>query len=503
MNGFKDYDNYDALGLAELVKTAEVTAEQLLVEAINRRNEVNSQINAIIYNMDDLAYDTIKKGLPQGTFAGVPFLIKDLLAAYAGVPMTSGSRAYKNYIPDFDSEMMKRYKATGVVIFGKTNTPEFGIMGVTEPVLHGITRNPWNLQRTSGGSSGGSAAAVAAGIVPMASGGDGGGSLRIPASCCGLVGFKASRGRNPHGPAVTEPWFGQVQEGVISRSVRDSAAMLDATHGRDVGCLYDAPAVAETFLSAVNKTPKKLKIAYTHEPLLRDGTIDSECLQGLQATVQLLRDLGHDVVEDVPPLDKTKLAEGYLLRIAAATAGEVFESERILGRKMLINDFETETWSIARLGQSFNAGDLDNANRQLYAQARLFAQWMQQYDVFLTPTLAAPPVPFGEFHLKGLEKLLSPIVKRLPLGPLVHFLPVLAHLAEQSFKWVASTPVMNITGNPSVSLPLHWTKDNLPVGMMFTARYGDEATLFSLAGQLEKALPWFNKRAGVFAGAKG
>ena len=186
MNGFKEYDNFDALGLAALVKTGEVSPEQLLIEAINRRNAVNSQINAVIYNMDDLAFDSIKKGLPQGTFAGVPFLIKDLLAAYAGVPLTSGSRAFKNYVPDFDSELMKRYKASGVVIFGKTNTPEFGLMGVTEPVLHGITRNPWNLQRTSGGSSGGSAAAVAAGIVPMASGGDGGGSLRIPASCCGM-----------------------------------------------------------------------------------------------------------------------------------------------------------------------------------------------------------------------------------------------------------------------------------------------------------------------------
>jgi amidase len=502
MNGFKEYDNFDALSLAALVKTGEVSPEQLLIEAINRRNAVNSQINAIIYDMDDLAYDSIKKGLPQGTFAGVPFLIKDLLAAYAGVPLTSGSRAFKNYVPDFDSEMMKRYKASGVVIFGKTNTPEFGLMGVTEPVLHGITRNPWNLQRTSGGSSGGSAAAVAAGIVPMASGGDGGGSLRIPASCCGLVGFKATRGRNPHGPAVTEPWFGQVQEGVISRSVRDSAAMLDATHGRDVGCLYDEPTMKGTFTSAVDKKPKKLKIAFTSEPLLRDGTIDSECLQGLQTTVALLRSLGHDVVEATPPLDKTKLAEGYLLRIAAATAGEVFESERILGRRMKLDDFETETWSLARLGQSFTAGDLDNANRLLYAQTRIFEQWMQQYDVFLTPTLAAPPVPFGEFHLKGVEKLLSPIAKRLPLGPLVHFLPVLSHLAAQSFKWVVSTPVMNITGNPSVSLPLHWTKDNLPVGMMFTARFGDDATLFSLAGQLEKAVPWFDKRAVVFAGLK-
>lgn len=501
MTGFSDYANYDALGLADLVKKGEVTPIQLLEEAIKRRNQVNPHINAVIRNMDDLAYQAIEKGLPQGTFAGVPFLIKDLLAAYAGVPMTNGCRAYQNYVPNYDSEMVKRYKATGAVIFGKTNTPELGLMGVTEPELHGATRNPWNLQRTSGGSSGGAAAAVAAGIVPMAAGGDGGGSLRIPASCCGLVGFKPSRGRNPYGPAMAEPWFGQVQEGVISRSVRDTAAMLDATHGRDVGALYDAPAIKGTFLAAVSKSPKRLKIAYSQEALLSDALLDAECLRGLKYTVDLLTALGHEVVEATPPIDKRQLADGYLLRIAAATAGDVFATEQIIGRPVELEDFETETWSLARLGQSFSAYDLDNANRMIYQQVRIFEIWMQQYDVFLTPTLAAPPIALGGFRLQGIEKLLSPIAKRFKLGGLVHYLPILQHLAQQNFQWVVSTPVMNMTGNPSVSLPLHWSQDNLPIGMMFTARYGDEMTLFKLAGQLEQAKPWFNLRPAIFAGS--
>ena len=503
MPGFAEYDRYDALGLADLVRRQEVSAGELLSEAIERRNRINPFINAVVHDMDRQARETLDHGLPAGPFTGVPFLIKDLLAAYAGVPMTSGSRAYRHYVPDYDSEMVRRYKAAGAVIFGKTNTPEFGLMGVTEPELFGVTRNPWHLERTPGGSSGGAAAAVAAGIVPMASGGDGGGSLRIPASCCGLVGFKPTRGRNPHGPAVSEPWFGQVQEGVISRSVRDTAAMLDATHGPEHGALYAAPAYHGRFLDEVTTPPGRLRIAWTAEPLLRDGVMDGECRNGLEATVRLLESLGHELVEAAPVLDKAALSEGYLLRIAAATAGEVGAAERLLGRRLRLEDFETETWSLVRLGQSFTAGDLDDANRQIYTQLRRFDDFMQRYDVFLTPTLASPPPGFGEFRLKGAEKILAPLAKRFALGPLVHLLPILSRLAVQNFSWVTSTPVMNMSGHPSVSLPLHWSRDNLPVGMMFTGGFGDEATLFRLAGQLEQAAPWFSRRAPVHAEGDG
>lgn len=494
---FKEYDQYDALGLAALVQQKQVSAEELLLEAIHRCDRVNPSINAVIYRMEELALRSIQQGLPKGIFQGVPFLVKDLLAAIKGVPLTSGSRAYKDYIPNYDSTMIQRYKASGVVIWGKTNTPEFGLMGVTEPELHGATRNPWHLQHTSGGSSGGAAAAVAAGIVPMASGGDGGGSLRIPASCCGLVGFKPTRGRNPHGPVYSEPWFGQVQEGVVSRSVRDTAAMLDSTHGADVGNLYAAPAVEGSFLAAVRQEPKRLRIAYSGEPLLRQGSMHSDCIQGLEQTVKLLENLGHDVIEATPTLHKQHLAHGYLMRIAAATAAELPEAERTLQRKIFLEDFETETWALIRLGQAFSAGDLDYANRLLYTELRHFDAFMQDYDVFLTPTLAAPPVALGEFRLKGIEKLLAPIATRVSLGRAVHFLPVLEHLAEQNFKWVTSTPVMNMSGHPSVSLPLFWNAEQLPIGMMFTGRFGDEMTLFKLAGQLEQAQPWFNRRAPI------
>ncbi|HNJ87112.1 MAG TPA: amidase family protein, partial [Agitococcus sp.] len=252
---------------------------------------------------------------------------------------------------------------------------------------------------------------------------------------------------------------------------------------------------------AVSKSPKRLKIAYSQEALLSDALLDAECLRGLKYTVDLLSSLGHEVVEATPPIDKRQLADGYLLRIAAATAGDVFATEQIIGRPVELEDFETETWSLARLGQSFSAYDLDNANRMIYQQVRIFETWMQDYDVFLTPTLAAPPIALGGFRLQGIEKLLSPIAKRFKLGGLVHYLPILHHLAEQNFQWVVSTPVMNMTGNPSVSLPLHWSQDNLPIGMMFTARYGDEMTLFKLAGQLEQAKPWFNLRPAIFAGS--
>ena len=303
MPSFADYDQHDALGLAELVRQGAVSARDLLDEAIRRRDALNPQLNAVVLNMDELAWRAIEAGLPQGPFTGVPFLLKDLLAAYAGVPLTHGSRALRHYVPDRDSEMVRRFKAAGLVIFGKTSCPENGYLGSTESKLHGITRNPWDLQRSAGGSSGGSGAAVAARIVPMASGGDGGGSLRIPAAACGVVGLKPSRGRNPYGPLVGEPWFGQVQEGVISLSVRDSAAALDATSGPDLGCPYTAPVPARPFLQEVTQPPGRLRIAWCEQPLMRSGELSAECRRALQQTVAQLQALGHELVQAQPPID--------------------------------------------------------------------------------------------------------------------------------------------------------------------------------------------------------
>lgn len=501
MSGFSEYDRYDALGLAELVRAGEVSARDLLDEAIARREAVNPKLNAIVHNMDEQAYAAIDAGLPEGLFQGVPFLLKDLLAAYKGVPMTSGSRAYANYVPDYDSELVSRFKKAGLVIFGKTNCPENGYVGATEPRLHGITRNPWNLQRTAGGSSGGSAAAVAARIVPMANGGDGGGSLRIPASACGLVGLKPSRGRVPFGPVLGDPWCGQVQEGVMSLSVRDSAAVLDAVAGPDIGGPYAIPAPTRPYLQELDSAPGKLRIAWTRRPMVRDGELGEECVSALLRTVQQLQELGHELVEVDPPTDAMLLGKGHILRTLCAAAVDVREAERNLGRRLKAGEFEPETWMMARLGESIAAPLMESVNQDLFRQQRLFECFMQDYDVLLTPTLSKPPVDHGEFLLKGVEKTVAHIAAHIGLGPVAKLaLTQLPQQVRSKFDWVSATPAANITGNPSLSLPLQWSDDGLPIGMMFTARYLDEATLLRLASQLEQAQPWWDKRPPLCAG---
>lgn len=494
MSKFPEFDQYDALGLAELVRAGDVSAKELLDEAIHRRDIINPTINAIVHNMDDLAYQAIDAGLPDGVFHGVPFLLKDLLAAYKGVPMTNGCRAYRDYVPDYDSTMVKRFKNSGLVIFGKTNCPENGIVGCTEPMLHGITRNPWNLDRTAGGSSGGSGAAVSARIVPMASGGDGGGSLRIPGSCCGVVGFKPSRGRNPYGPVVGEPWFGQVQEGVLSLSVRDTAAALDVTSGPEAGGAYAAPPPERPFREEVSRPPGKLKIAWSAKPLVRDGDISDECRQALLRTVEQLKALGHELLEAEAPLDSTLLGRGHMLRMMCAAAADIREAERHFGRGMKADDFEPETWVLARFGESLSGPAMEMLSRDLHGQRAIFERFMGDYDVFLTPTLAKPPVPHGEFLMEGAEKALARLASHVSIGPIAKLLPaMLPRLIDKNFAWVASPPAFNITGSPSVSLPLQWSSDGLPIGMMFTASYLDEACLFRLAGQLEREYPWKQK----------
>jgi amidase len=308
MSGFQEYGEYDALGLAELVQKREVKPEELLEEAQKRVDAVNPRLNAVVRPMFDEARQTLAAGVPEGPFAGVPFLLKDLITTYAGVPFTSGSRFFKDYIPKQDSELLKRIKAAGLVVCGKTNTPELGLMPVTEPELFGPAHNPWNLERTPGGSSGGSAISVAARIVPMASGGDGGGSLRIPASCCGVMGMKPTRGRNPTGPEAGDLWYGAIAEGVISRSVRDNAAMLDITGGADPGAPHFPPPPARPFLDEVGADPGKLRIAYSAEPILGKD-MHPECKRGLEETVKLLTELGHEVEEAEPPLDGQLFAD--------------------------------------------------------------------------------------------------------------------------------------------------------------------------------------------------
>jgi amidase len=356
MAGFPEYDLYDGLGLAALIESGEILAMEVCEEAIERIEKRNPAINAVVHPMYDIGRSQAKQSPNNLPFHGVPFLLKDLGMAYAGVPLSNGSKAFRNYIPDFDSDLVTRYKKTGVAILGKTSTPEFGLMGITEPDLFGPTKNPWNIQYTPGGSSGGSAAAVAAGMVPLASASDGGGSIRIPASCCGLFGLKPSRGRTPTGPNEGEKWQGAVVSHVISRSVRDSAAMLDLTHGMMPGARCIAPYPKKPYLDEIQKDPEKMKIGFSVvSPIDRD--VDEECKKAVYKTARLLESLGHNVEEATPDLDGMKLALSYFTMYYGEVAAIVKKSRDILGKRPLQSDFEIATLTLAQLGKAYSAGE--------------------------------------------------------------------------------------------------------------------------------------------------
>jgi amidase/6-aminohexanoate-cyclic-dimer hydrolase len=356
MGTLKDYASYDALGLAELVRKKEVTASELLEEAIERVEAINPKINAVVKTMYDEARKSIQDGLPAGPLGGVPFLLKDLGAYYKGVPVTSGSRFFADYVPDHDSELVTRFKKAGLVIFGRTNTPEFGLTLTTEPRLFGPTRNPWNLERTTGGSSGGAAAAVASGIVPVAHASDGGGSIRIPASCCGLFGLKPTRGRVSKGPDLGEGWNGMSIDHVVSRTVRDSAAFLDAVAGPALGDPYRAPHTAGPFLDEVSRKPGKLKIAYTTTPP-SGSPVDAECKDAVHAAVTLCESLGHDVKEDAPAVDISVFGPAFIAVINVNTRATLEARAREIGRDVTQDDVEHITWLTAEAGKSMAASE--------------------------------------------------------------------------------------------------------------------------------------------------
>lgn len=499
MSSFKEYDRYDALGLAELVRRREVTPLELVEEAVSRIEKVNPQINAVIHPMYDLARRQAQGELPAGPFQGVPFLLKDLLVHYAGVPTRSGSRFFKDFIPDHDSEMVRRYKAAGVIVLGKTNAPELGIVPFTEPELFGPTNNPWAPSRTAGGSSGGSAAAVAARIVPMAHGNDGGGSIRIPASCCGVFGLKPTRGRNPIGPDLGEAWQGLAIDHVLTLSVRDSAAMLDATAGPDVGAPYFAPPPARPFLEEVGQDPGRLRIAFTTKPLL-PATVHPDCVKGVEETAKLLADLGHHVEEAAPQIDGSAFARAFLTMVCGETQADIEDGETLVGRKATHRDFEPSTWALMLLGRQISSGEFARAVRLLQWFGRQVGHFFEEYDVLLTPTLAMPPFKTGALQPKGFEAFALKLLGSLNAGALLNALAGIEALAEQVFAFIPFTPVFNVTGQPAMSVPLYWNAEGLPIGMQFVGRYGDEATLFRLAAQLEQARPWFDRRPPACAG---
>jgi amidase len=498
VSGFAEYGDYDALGLAELVRRREVSPTELIEEAIRRIEAVNPRINAIIHKMYDRARQTAGRALPEGPFTGVPFLIKDLLATYAGEPMRHGSRSMRDYVPDHDSELVKRFKATGVITLGKTNTPELGLSPTTEPVLFGPTHNPWDTRRTPSGSSGGSAAAVAARIVPMASGGDGGGSIRTPASACGVFGLKPSRGRNPVGPDIGEIWHGAVVEHVLTRSVRDSAAMLDATSGPDMGAPYVAPAPERPFLDEVGRDPGKLRIAYTTTSLLGDH-VDRECITGVERTAALLRELGHEVVVDVPALDRKQFLRAYITLVAGETAADIEQSAAMLGRKIPARELEISTRILQLLGKRISAAYFNQACRYLQGVTRDLGVFLDRYDAFLSPTLAQPPLLTGTLQPTRMESGVLKALSLLNSSNVLEAIGIIDIFTSKVFGFSAYTPVFNVTGQPAMSVPLYWSEQGLPIGMHFVASYGDEAMLFRLAGQLEQARPWAGRKPPISA----
>lgn len=500
MSKFKEFSEFDAVGLAELVRKREVTPVELCEEVIERIERVNPQLNAVIAKLYDRALTTAKAGAATGPFAGVPLLLKDLLSPLAGVPFTSGSRLYRNYVPRHDAEMVQRYRAAGFNIVGKTSTPEFGILPVTEPVLFGPCKNPWDLSRTPGGSSGGAAAMVAAGVVPAAHGGDGGGSIRIPASCCGLFGLKPTRGRNPAGPDASEHWLGMAIEHVLTRTVRDSAAILDVTSGPEATSPYWAPPPHRPFLEEVGTPPGRLRIAFTHVPHL-PGEVHADCRAALRDAVKLCQELGHDVVEASPALDPELLAHAFFTIVAGSIAAGISLAERELGRRPAGDELEISTWLGGLLGEQMSAGDAIAAQQVLQHYARIVHEFFRDYDVLLTPTLGSPPLRIGELEPRGAERLAHRTIANLKFGSVLRLKRVITATVNRVFSFVPFTPLANVTGQPSMSVPLFWNAAGLPIGTNYTARFGDEATLLRLAAQLEAARPWTKRRPRVHSDA--
>jgi amidase/6-aminohexanoate-cyclic-dimer hydrolase len=405
----------------------------------------------------------------------VPFALKDLGQYLAGTITSFGSRVWKDYAPDYDSTLVARYKQAGLVIFGKTTSPELGLTTTTESVLYGQTHNPWNLERTSGGSSGGSAAAVAARILPMAHASDGGGSIRIPASCCGLFGLKPTRNRVPMGPAQFEGWNGFSCHHAVTISVRDCAALLDATIGAEPGSPFFSPAPQRPFLKEVGADPGKLRIALVNEP--PGGTpLDPECRKAAVEAAKLCESLGHRIEETKLPIDNAMMREAFLNVINVSVARTLDDAAKVIGRPVTEKDVETVTWVMAQQGWKVTSVAYSRAIVTAHQVGLAMAKFLQSYDLILSPTLAKPPVKLGVLSLSP-ENVAAFTKAITEFGPF--------------------TALYNVTGQPSMSVPLHWSSDGLPIGVMFSGRFGDEATLFRLAAQLEKARPWAGRRPQV------
>ncbi|GGV10582.1 amidase [Streptomyces spectabilis] len=488
---YEDYKQYDAVGLAELVARGDASPAELLEAALARAEAVNGKINAIVRPMPGVARERAADEL-TGPFAGVPFLIKDLMQDYEGRPTGRGSRAAQGLVAARHSEAVRRWLDAGLVVFGQTNTPEFGIKSVTEPEANGATRNPWDLGRTPGGSSGGSAAAVAAGIVPAAGANDGGGSIRIPAACCGLFGLKPGRGLVPAGPAYGELLAGAATDGVVSRTVRDSAALLDVlTAHPDPGGPYLAARPEEPYAELARRTPRRLRVGVsTRSPI---GTpVAREAVEAVDAAVKLLTGLGHEVEEAEPAVDGLRMADDFMTMYAVENAAALAELKHRTGAGD--DQFELDTHLIAAAGRAVGAVEHSVRHARWNTYARQLAAFHQTYDVLLTPTLARPPVRIGELDTPWLTRQVGKAL--LKAGVAGRFSrtglwkrSVVQNLAPNPF-----TQLANITGRPAMSVPLYRTPDGLPLGVQFGGPLGSEGLLLALAGQLESAAPWAQER---------
>ena len=467
---------HDALGLAQLVAKRKVSPTELLEAAIAKAEALNPRFNFMAQRHYDHARKAIAAGLPKGSFTGVPWLLKDLNTHIAGELSEGGSRFYKGNRATVTSELVTRIERAGFVVFGKTTTPELGLTGTTENKLTGDTRNPWNPAHIAGGSSGGAAAAVAAGVLPAAHATEGGGSIRIPASCCGLFGLKPSRGRIPMGPTRTEGWGGLSAHHAVSWSVRDNAAIMDATHGTEPGSRYGVQAPAEGFLAQVGKHPGKLRIALMlNSP--SSSPVDPECRAAALAAAKLCESLGHHVEEAQPTWDAGAIGMASFVLIGASIAADIADRAKLTGITPGPDVLEPISLGFIEVGKSFSGMDFARANNTLQTLALNVARFMQNYDVILAPTLAAPPLPLG----------------RINLTPDCDF----QQWGQRAAVFSPFTQMANMTGQPSMSVPLAQSASGLPIGVMFTGRFGDEATLYRLAGQLERAAPWWGRRPNV------
>ena len=468
----------DATAQADLVRRNEVQATELVEAAITRIERLNPTLNAVVTPMFDEALERAADDLPEGPFTGVPFVLKDLTAEYAGVRYTEGASFLADNVSTHDQELVLRHKRAGLLVVGKTNAPEFGILPTTEPRLFGATRNPWSLNHTPGGSSGGTAAAVASQMVPMGHANDGGGSIRIPASCCGLFGLKPTRARNSLGPGLGEAPAGLACEHALTRSVRDSAALLDATAGPDVGDPYWAPPKARPYADEVGAHPGRLRVAVS-TTAVTEVPVHADCLRAVQDTARLCEDLGHEVFEFTPSdLDGGAITEAFITVYTSAVAAAIAYWSRALGKTPTAADFEPLTWAMNELALSRTPADYLLAVGYLHSVSRQIGRYFTGFDLWLTPVLAEPPLPLGTFDAPEDQ----------PLFPLM-----------RAGAWVPFTPPVNFTGQPAMSVPLYWNEEGLPIGSHFIGRFGDEATLFRLAAQLEQARPWADRTPPVSA----